>query len=205
MGTLLNRRRYMGVGSSLPYDAEIEFLESTGTQYIQLPLSVSSSSYFEVGGTVIALHPNNNKYSIFGSNPNQQMRAEFYSYYSSTNENMYTSMVGGNSASGGWRCKVGEKTDFAISTTFVKLSETTRELIRPLTDDITAFRIFASYENNNKYPIRICNLYIKVGNVNVYDFIPVRVGNTGYMYDKVSGQLFGNAGTGSFTLGPDKT
>lgn len=35
------------------------------------------------------------------------------------------------------------------------------------------------------------------------DAIPVRIGSVGYMYDKVSGQLFGNAGTGSFTLGPD--
>ena len=38
----------------------------------------------------------------------------------------------------------------------------------------------------------------------VRDFIPVRVGNVGYMYDKVSGKLFGNAGTGNFILGPDK-
>ena len=37
----------------------------------------------------------------------------------------------------------------------------------------------------------------------VGDFIPVRIGQTGYMYDKVSGQLFGNAGTGNFILGPD--
>ena len=38
----------------------------------------------------------------------------------------------------------------------------------------------------------------------VRDFIPVRVGQVGYMYDKVSGQLFGNAGTGVFIVGPDK-
>lgn len=37
----------------------------------------------------------------------------------------------------------------------------------------------------------------------ILDLIPVRVGNVGYMYDKVSGQLFGNAGTGDFILGPD--
>ena len=40
------------------------------------------------------------------------------------------------------------------------------------------------------------------------DFIPVRVGSganaVGYMYDRVSGQLFGNAGTGAFVIGPDK-
>ena len=38
----------------------------------------------------------------------------------------------------------------------------------------------------------------------VRDMIPVRVGTTGYMYDKVSKQLFGNAGTGAFERGPDK-
>ena len=42
----------------------------------------------------------------------------------------------------------------------------------------------------------------KSGNL-VCDLIPVRVGTTGYMYGKVSGQLFGNAGSGSFILGND--
>lgn len=37
----------------------------------------------------------------------------------------------------------------------------------------------------------------------VRDFIPVRVGQIGYMYDKVSGQLFKNIGSGNFILGPD--
>ena len=43
----------------------------------------------------------------------------------------------------------------------------------------------------------------------VRDFIPVRVGSgssaVGYLYDRVSGELFGNAGTGEFLIGPDKT
>ena len=38
------------------------------------------------------------------------------------------------------------------------------------------------------------------------NLIPVRKGTVGYLYDKVSGQLFGNANsTGAFTLGPDVT
>ena len=41
--------------------------------------------------------------------------------------------------------------------------------------------------------------------VSIFDFIPVRVGSIGYMYDRVSGQLFGNSGTGAFIIGPDKT
>ena len=42
--------------------------------------------------------------------------------------------------------------------------------------------------------------YIKIGNLHL---IPVRKGNEGFLYDKVSGQLFGNEGTGNFILGPD--
>ena len=38
----------------------------------------------------------------------------------------------------------------------------------------------------------------------VRSYVPVRVGSVGYLFDRVSGQLFGNAGTGAFTLGPDK-
>ena len=35
--------------------------------------------------------------------------------------------------------------------------------------------------------------------------IPVRKDGVGYMYDVVSGELLGNAGTGTFTIGPDKS
>lgn len=41
------------------------------------------------------------------------------------------------------------------------------------------------------------------GTTLILDFISVRIGTTGYLYDKVSGQLFGNAGSGAFTVGPD--
>ena len=37
----------------------------------------------------------------------------------------------------------------------------------------------------------------------LFDLVPVRIGQVGYMYDKVSKQLFGNAGTGDFVLGND--
>ena len=42
------------------------------------------------------------------------------------------------------------------------------------------------------------------GGVLKQDFYPVRVGEDGYMYDKVSGVLFSNQGTGEFIIGPDK-
>ena len=47
--------------------------------------------------------------------------------------------------------------------------------------------------------------YFKVykGDVLKLDLIPVRVGQTGYLYDRVSRQLFGNGGTGNLVLGRD--
>lgn len=57
--------------------------------------------------------------------------------------------------------------------------------------------------NYSKAKIYYCKIWN--GGALVRDFIPVRVGQVGYMYDKVSGELFGNSGSGSFTLGNDKS
>jgi hypothetical protein len=38
--------------------------------------------------------------------------------------------------------------------------------------------------------------------VKLMQMVPVVVEGIGYMYDTVSGRLFGNVGTGSFVLGP---
>ena len=59
----------------------------------------------------------------------------------------------------------------------------------------------------SKVNIKIYSCKIWDNGVLVRDFIPVRVGSgnaaVGYMYDRVTGQLFGNAGTGAFVIGPD--
>lgn len=50
--------------------------------------------------------------------------------------------------------------------------------------------------------VRLYSATITDSNVNL-DLIPVRIGQVGYLYDQNSGTLFQNAGTGSFVLGPD--
>lgn len=47
--------------------------------------------------------------------------------------------------------------------------------------------------------------YFKIysNDVLVRDFIPVRYRGVGYLYDKVSGRLFGNQGSGEFVIGAD--
>ena len=55
---------------------------------------------------------------------------------------------------------------------------------------------------NNRFVGRAARISGKTIN-STFDMIPVRVGTVGYMYDKVSGQLFGNSGTGAFLYGLD--
>ena len=52
---------------------------------------------------------------------------------------------------------------------------------------------------------RVSSFIVKENGVTVCDLIPVRKNGVGYMYDRVSGTLFGNSGTGAFTIGPDKS
>lgn len=53
------------------------------------------------------------------------------------------------------------------------------------------------------FDCRLQSLQIYQNSELVRDFIAVRVGQVGYLYDSVSEELFGNNGTGSFTLGQD--
>jgi hypothetical protein len=72
--------------------------------------------------------------------------------------------------------------------------------------------LFNRTSSLNQYPWngKIYSAKIWVESILVRDFITVRFTNElgqseGAMYDRVSGQLFRNAGTGAFTIGPDKS
>lgn len=50
---------------------------------------------------------------------------------------------------------------------------------------------------------KLYSLYIEENGQKVIDLIPIRIGQVGYMFDMVNGNLYGNAGTGDFVLGGD--
>lgn len=61
--------------------------------------------------------------------------------------------------------------------------------------------LFGRKVGSSVEPSAVRIYYAKVGS---RDYIPVRYRGAGYLYDKVSGRLFGNQGTGSFAIGEDK-
>lgn len=183
-----------------PYDAEIEYLESTGTQWIDTgvyhnegqsyaidiiatPTKIESdfiSTRIGEGGMVVGFV----NYFIFGYNrPNSRIdtqplevkETELHIEYEFKDGNR-TLTVNGISYS-------KEGATYSANSTI---------------------RIYGGYQGAYYSSIKCQRMVIRNANDNLLiNMIPVRVGNVGYMYDRVSGQLFGNKGTGNFILGPD--
>lgn len=186
------------------YDAEIEYLESSGTQYIDtlfLPNNntrviatlcfITMSGWEVIFGTRRAA--DSQEYTLQSYNGTGGVRI----CYGSITNNRYIN-IGANK-------KVNidfNKNKLTIGTNSITATAQTFVALRTLF-------LFALHESDNSasnrcYKGRIWTLKIYDNGVLVRDYIPVRKGQVGYMYDKVSGQLFGNGGTGNFILGPDK-
>jgi len=202
MSLLTCRRR--GVGKSSPYDAEVEYLESTGTQYIDtlfLPNNntriIATLSFGSMSGWEV----------IFGTRYASGSRE--YSLQSFNGTGRVRICYGSTASSGAVNVGTNNKVNIDFNKnklTAGSASETTTA--QTFTAARTLF-LFALHESDNStsnrcYKGRIWALKIYDNGVLIRDYIPVRKGQVGYMYDKVSNQLFGNGGTGNFILGSDK-
>ena len=189
----LNRRRMMG-GEKLPYDAKIEYLESTGTQFIDTGLKLCSGIYnnFRIEAKIKSCAKVNvTRQAVILAcvlekkpYPGFIIRYESNDVHLTYNNNTINVPVGG--------------LDSIIEIN--RFFDNIRQHDIPTT-------LYAGYNgagNVFRYS-KVTIYYLKIyGNEElIADFIPVRIGQVGYMYDKVSGQLFGNSGTGEFILGPD--
>lgn len=200
---------YSSVGGDtpvLPYDAEIEYLQSTGTQYIDTGISMSTS-----------------------------LKTEMKAQYTSTSGSTSMALIGAFDTGTTFAVPVGlqgngGKLYVQIGSGYA-LSNATQSALHTFTswvsenamyldvDGITVSKsgissfstrplyLFARNNAGTAGNIASAKMYyckLWSGTTLVFDAIPVRVGTTGYMYDRVGGQLFGNSGSGNFTLGNDK-
>lgn len=199
---IVNRRRVMG--KRLPYNAEIEYLESTGTQYINTGILPSKDLRTKVVQAFTGNFILKNS-SVFGSRG--QGNSRYWANYDDGFEIGYggylkTSVV------------VHPNEICTIDFNYIK-NDSHYFSLNGIEYNVTgtpntqySIVLFGRVVENTApslSPLRIYKVQFIRNNVLIGDLIPVRVGQVGYMYDKVSGQLFGNAGTGDFILGPDVT
>lgn len=184
---------------------EVEYLESTGTQYILLNTYVDGFDGW-------LLPENNNSYGAVGI-WNGGARADTIRWTSLRDRGW--SFVNGNNSGNVFtfdmtyqlsRCII-DGTSCFVNGTYYQMG-----LGWNLYFLNQYFALFGCYHRDGyvstqSCKIGRCKLYLK-GNV-IYDFVPVRFLNEdnrweGAMYDNVNGELFRNQGTGMFVIGPDK-
>lgn len=199
MNPLLIRRRGMMAGKTMPYDAKIEYLEGDYNAYIDT--GIKAGNGISINATIYKDGWPSGKWA-FGGGDDVGVKS-FGVFHRGTTEDLRlwynnSSYIAGSFAS------VPALIDIAIANGVCSIGG--MSVNYPTTSFNSTYNIiiFGLQAGSNKYlsSIRIKTFYIKKGSVEL-DLIPVRVGTVGYMYDRVSGQLLSNAGTGDFVLGPD--
>ena len=202
MGTLLNRRRYMGGNASLPYDTEIEYLDFGNNGTNAIDTNVVLSTYDITIKTKIyysGYSSSGNYLSWFSAYTNEQ--SDTYRIIRNSNSNTQVLVHNGTRSQGqgtGVSVQLNTLYTIEIYPTYITMNN-----VQTVFDK-------NGHGNKNTGSMKLTRMryyYFQVikGNDIILDLIPVRIDTTGYMYDKVSKQLFANTGTGSFVLGPDKT
>lgn len=202
----LARRRMMMGGSAKPYDAEVEWIQGVPNYMTNCDVEVNNNGYSIECRVLIP--PSSAYVDIF-----EKIKGK------GENENM-------------WFLTLAPDNEFAfnVNTTYGRLNVDSS--IRNTLVDVHVFSntVLIQWNNtsasktvatpaNAKDTINIFNVRSnRVNGVRMYyfrlqapdgsiirDMIPVRKGNIGYMYDKVSGRMFGNVHTTGYAIiGPDK-
>jgi hypothetical protein len=198
-----------GAGAKKPYDAEIEYLESTGTQWIDTGLDFDSGdwacdAFLTVTKSMNELYIISTKlagvggvYSFAYTNLSEIRLA--YSHNNAAYRSVSNDFFGQGFV---WKSRF---TNGSQTLEVGKYALSANQQFKALTNPEAYSIIIGGMINygSKGNGVRFGKIKISHNSVLVRDYIPVRVGNIGYMYDRVSGQLFGNQGTGEFVLGKD--
>lgn len=192
---LFFRRRYT---VALPYDAEVEYLESTGSQYVNTGMAVLRDAVEKVQVQTRAfISSNSNNNTLICLYVEDSSKGFVLRYGTSTflhymwGASRTRPMIGGRFVT---RNQVFDL-NLTLNGAQANAHDWPLVLFCSLNSEMAPYRYSAGG--------RLYSLKVAVDDVVKVDLIPVRVGIVGYIFDKVSGRLFGNNGTGDFVVGPD--
>ena len=212
---MLGARTAAWSGNNLPYDAEVEWVQSDGHSFFDTKISGSSEVSIDMDFMLKVGNNTSQNCVIFGS----RMANGVMQYVLLSSHKNGSGVWGyGTDTSGryryGWLDSTVDFERFNFNNTVkhnVMLVNGTNEIVveNSSFDNLLNLYIFAWNSNGSKTfqnpdRCRFCGGRIYLSGELVRDYKIVRVGNVGCLYDRVSGKLFGNAGTGAFIIGPDK-
>ena len=191
-------------GAPLPYDAEVEWIQGDNLSWIDIGISPNDINIIRVKFETANETHSNNPMIFGGSNFSMSM---FLLTMQANGYIRYWGIGSGVSA-----CSDYEVADYEFtltrknSTTGVAIGykggvETYRNESEEIRYNGTGNLFLFSIAGG----LRASAIKLKEFNINGEQYIPVRVGSVGCLYNKASGQMFLNSGTGAFIIGPDKT
>ena len=205
---LAARNAMLTGGEKRSYDAEVEYIEGTGNQYI---LGLADKFYdYEIGVQQTRMSTSTAASSIISVSRGYRL----YSTVEGSNSYYYMILGSGNYLN-----------SHVLSTTYADISlkngvfKVNDETIGTITPVYYVGSLCLLAMNNvsavfNEAKIYYLKLYDELGAL-ISDFIPVRIGSgssaVGYLYDRsnptggpTGNGLYPNSGTGAFVVGPDK-
>ena len=207
---MLGARTAAWSGAPLPYDEEVEWLKVSGGACIELDyytgnkLRIVLKASFPSGTSELDIV--NNQDNATGRFVLGTSGGKWFSYSRSASK--YDTNAWSGSYAVGDICEVETVYDTANNVKSLSVNGTTADAMTCTTVANTnkLVRVFRNTGGGNVFNGELYSLYMEKDGTPWYDLVPVRKDGVGYMYDKVSGQLFGNAAdTGTFIIGPDKT
>jgi len=195
MGTLLNRRRYMGGGDSLPYDAEVQYLVTTKSSTLDTNINNTDIGYIRVVKQYASTPSGQQGDGCYVSSP------RFYGAIGYVKQGLGMQFSG----SGGDRKVLDFDTNehtWIVDVINAQGTVDSTTITIPISSILPGTFIVNGYS-----PQRVSGTMYKsvelynMSMVKILDLIPIRKGQQGGWYDQVSGELMG---VGVFTAGPDK-
>ena len=191
----------------LPYDAEVEYLQSTGGQLIDTGVYPETANTVRFKVRLPLSGRWSNPFTAYVAENAPATRIIINNYYTNNQAIIYDGVYAGNFVPGGTLVQGDASRIFegwmdGPSARAVVNSRSYSLNARPLVARIGAtMKVLSSpYSGARVYYLAIDNQF---------DLIPVRFTNDnnqteGAMYDKVTKRMFRNQGTGAFVIGPDK-
>lgn len=211
--SLVAGRQIAATGTRPPY-AEVEYLESNGTQWIDTRVVGMSPCRFR--GSFAYTELQDNGIIIGAVNTNQLATMAIYGIGQYPRGNNFIRVGNSYQSFGNVPLGTAEKFDVIISSTNavvmsggVQVAQISVSANQNVGANLYLFAINRNGFANFHAKAKVLHFQIYVGESLVRDFVPVRFTNEigqsdGAMYDRVSGQLFRNQGTGAFVIGPVK-
>jgi hypothetical protein len=200
---------FYGTGPTLPYDAEVEWIKSSGGAYIDTGLNLSLSSF---DWTVDIAFGKAIGYSthqfMFGAVYSGDMCGVSQGLYFVVRPNWHPSAMLQHRFDPNERIAVRFTRDNGITTLYVN-GETEATSNESLVADTGRLCLLGSELSQYPQATYPYVLYGVSSANNDFELVPVRFTNElgqseGAMYDRVSKKLFRNQGTGAFVIGSDK-